>query len=783
NSGFVGREVQLAQLDGALMRSQAAAEVVVVTGEPGVGVSSLLTEWSSRARARGVLVLAGRARAGVDLALHPIIDALDDLTRSSAQMAVGPEGVHGIEGVGLTPPQRGAADAALQRAMFDDIERLIGAVRPTSGVAVVIDDAHAADAVTIAWLAHVSNHRNEHRLLVVVAIAETEAGLVSSSATIRVQPLDRDEAALLVGADRVDQLWTSTNGNPLLLVELAGAGADGSIPTTIREAVAERLRSAGQSAVSLRAAAVLGPTIDLDLLSGVLGRSPLELLDELDDGVRRSFLIEHDGNLAFRHELVRQAAASEANVARRMFLHREAARWLAARPAAETVTDALEIARHARAGGDAATAAHFLMVAARLAGDRVDLTGAESLLDDAIELHDAAAARLARSRVRMARGDLAGADDDASAALGLGAGAEALELRAWAARNRHDMDAAIRLGRAGAAASTDAQTTASCLMAVAFAHRGVGDLHATDALLGEASALNLARNQSLDAWTGVLRVHQGRPDEALAALEPLLGSVPSDLHSFWVEHVLQMTAHAYGSIGRVADAFTVLDRLDVELVRRGTTVRYAGLSDTYRSWLLRALASPEAADVARRAIEHAATSEIRGQAHLDLADALERAGDLDHAADAMRAALVEMGTRWFHNRWRCEQRAGLIEARLRLAADDAVESIDLASSVATAAQERGDLRYASMARVQVALARLRSGQPVDAEASLADIGIVARVAAPEAWRLAADLADALGDDRGGASARRLAGDVGSFLAGEAGDRGQHLKRVLAARLA
>ena len=567
-TSFVGREGELAILDRALERSHTEAQVAVVTGEPGVGTSTLLREWAARARARGVLVVEGTARSGVDLALHPVMDALADLTRAVTDER------DDSEPVGLRPPGPGAADAALHVSMFDRVRHLLDSVRPTAGVAVVIDDAHLADAVTFEWLSHVLHRRSEHRLLVVAAIAEGEdtarAGGAPTSTIIRLTPLARDQAALLVGADRLDELWPLAGGNPLLLVELAGRGQDGSIPATIRDAVADRLQRAGAAAGTLRTAAVLGASIDLDLLAGVLGQSPLELLDHLDEGVRRAFLTERAGALVFRHELVRQAAAADANVARRAFLHREAARWLSGREPADA-TDPLDVARHAQAGGDSRLAAEYFIRAATVAREHVDLGGAEAMLDQAVALHDTAAARLARSRVRMARGDLAGADDDASSAMALGAGAEALELRAWAARNRHDMDAAIRLGRAGATASSDSSITASCLMAVAFAHRGNGDLRATDALLGEARALDLSRQQSVDAWMGVLRVHQGRPDEALAALEPLLGAEPADLHSFWVEHVLQMTAHAYGLVGRVGDAFTVLDRLDAELRRRGTT--------------------------------------------------------------------------------------------------------------------------------------------------------------------------------------------------------------------
>ena len=106
----------------------------------------------------------------------------------------------------------------------------------------------------------------------------------------------------------------------------------------------------------MRAAAVLGATIDLDLLAAVLGAAPLDVLEQLDVGVRQAFLAEREGALAFRHELVRLAVAAGASAARRALLHRRAAEALRSRPDAHP----LELARHAREGGDRAMAAEGL---------------------------------------------------------------------------------------------------------------------------------------------------------------------------------------------------------------------------------------------------------------------------------------------------------------------------------------------------------------------------------------------------------------------------------------
>jgi len=288
----------------------------------------------------------------------------------------------------------------------------------------------------------------------VVATKRAEEDVtIPRSATIAIGPLDLAAVAEIVGEERAPSMWRRTGGNALLVVELAAmespdvgtsididesndesieatgtaAGASRTaVPTAIRRAVAERLRRAGASAMTVRTAAVLGPVVDLDLLSGVLGASPLEVLADLDDATRRGFLEESDGQMVFRHELVRAAAEAEATAARRAWVHRTAATLLAAR----ADVNPLELARHARAGGDLATAAAALADAADVARARFDLPGAERLLDAAVTAHDDADLRLRRSRLRLARNDLEGADLDAAAALGLGAFASHLVVSA-----------------------------------------------------------------------------------------------------------------------------------------------------------------------------------------------------------------------------------------------------------------------------------------------------------------------------------------------------------------
>lgn len=709
-----GRTRQLDVLDEELRRAMHETRIVLVTAGPGAGKTALLDHWAAAAESGGAVVLRGHGEPG-GMGLQPVVDAL---TGGGADLDPNSWALSG----GLPGP--GATSDALTEAVFGRLDDAVRSLPAAAGWALVLDDADHLDPLSWSWVARL--HRRSSVPLLVVLAARVEAVPLTPDVTIRVQPLH--EPPEMVSPDR----WR----------DLPGAET------------------------TLQAAAVIGTAVDLELLAAVLDRPALEVLEHLDAVLDAGLLAEREGRLVFGQEPAREALAGGTSLARRAWLHRRAAEVLGARPGANP----LELARHAREGGDRVLAATALARAADVARTRLDLVGAQALLDEAIALDDRTGLRLQRSRLRMARGDLDGADADAEAAMAGDDTGEALELRAWAARNRHDLGGAVRLGEAAAARAVDPAIRSSSLIAVAFGHRGTGDLARADEVL--RSAAGGPDELGLPAWTGVLRVHQGRPTEALATLEPTLGvDARRGVQGFWVEHTLQMTAHAYGLLGRSADSLRVIDRLEQELDRRGTAVRYAGVQHTYRSWILRNLGDPSAEEVALAGLELAGSQEILAQCHLDVADCLLRTGDLEAAESRLAVAATESGTRWFHNKWRFDQRRLLLVARLALAHHDAAGAIESAESVMEAASGRGDDRYRVLARLVHATA---SGQPADG----ADLDRLAEVAALEGWWLAADVADATSDDHARDVAQRLA----EQLVRDAGRHADTLRRAVAARL-
>jgi tetratricopeptide (TPR) repeat protein len=641
----------------------------------------------------------------------------------------------------------------------------------------LVDDVHLAGSATIEWLQYAARRLVDLPLLVVCAQRPEEASPLAAGSRVRLGPLDEAAAAEVVGADRAAELVARSGGNPLFLVELAAADPADRLPETVRDAVVARCDRAGSAvAASLRTAALIGSTVELDLLASVVRASPVDLLDHLEEGVRRGLLVEQPAGFAFRHDLIREALESSAGSSRRALVHREAGRILAARPR----TDPMAIAYHARLGGDEELAAGALVDAAAVASARFDQQEALRLLEESLSMVESLAGRLLRARVLIMIGDYQRASDEVDAALGMGAGAVALELGAWAAHYRRDFATAVHLADEGARLAEDADQQVGCLIVGGWACQCRGDLRGAERRLEEADrAARGVWRPVTEVWLGGLRVHQGRCDEGAVLIRPATVNEAVGRHGHPALHAYLFAALALGNLGRVEDALAAIAALDAEATRTAAG-RWEGRADNVRGWILRGLGDWRAADEANaRSLERSTAvgmPEPMAHAHLDLASGALLSGDLDRATSEVGAALG-IGDR-HAMAWRHRLRARLYRAEIALASGEGDAAGGLAGELLAEARELGIARYQSLAGLLLARARLAGGDTVDlagVDRILAGLG---RVAGLEAWRLTAAVAAAAGVERWWA----LADTRVAELAAHAGPRASSFQRVAGATL-
>src|SRR5215212_4399780 len=364
------REPHLEQLEEHLRQVAAGdGRLVLLGGEAGVGKSTLADEFCRRV-ADGAEVL----RTSCDALSTPgPLGAVRDLAPA----------------LGLLIDDR-PLDGDARDRLFREVLAAFAA-RPGPMV-IVAEDAHWSDGASIELLRFLGRRIGELPVLFVVTVRDDEIAadhplrlvlgdLATAPAVHRigVRPLSEAAVQLMAAGSGRDAatLHRLTGGNPFFLTEVLAADAE-SVPATVGDAVLARAaRLSPEARALLDVAAVIGSTIDLDLLLSVAG----PVLDEADEGIERGLLRGTDEGLAFCHELARDAILAAIAPLRRPLLH---ARVLAAlRDAPEAERDLARLAHHAEAAGDRAAVLEFATAAAEQAA--------------ALHAHREAAAQYARA--------------------------------------------------------------------------------------------------------------------------------------------------------------------------------------------------------------------------------------------------------------------------------------------------------------------------------------------------------------------------------------------------
>jgi hypothetical protein len=161
---LIGRASELAELDRGLDRLGAGRPwFVQIVGEPGIGKSRLLLELARRAKARGYLMLAGRAAEfEQDLPFAVLRDACNDYLGSIDQrLLVSLRSETLAELAAVFPSLGGVGPPALRQGMGDDRYRTHYAIRALlewlaarQPTVVALDDVHWADAASVEVIAH-----------------------------------------------------------------------------------------------------------------------------------------------------------------------------------------------------------------------------------------------------------------------------------------------------------------------------------------------------------------------------------------------------------------------------------------------------------------------------------------------------------------------------------------------------------------------------------------------------------------------------------------------------
>lgn len=559
---LAGRDAERAALLGALEEaaSRRGERSVLILGEPGIGKTSLLAHLAAEARRRGGIVLEGRSFEGESGRPYgPWIDALRRLA---------PASLGAPEAAALAPLLGGAgrdgpADPTRER-LFGAVADFVAArAAGPAPLLVVVDDAHWCDAAS-AELLHYVARMNRHRA-VLIALAAREGEMVDNDAVrrlvrglraegiveeVRLGPLNEADTIALAssvapGSDG-RRVFRESGGNPLFALEAARAGprAAGEVPPTLSRLVRDRIgRLPAEAAEVLRWAAALGCAFSAGRLESVASMPPDRLLAAL--GVLERHALLHAGvdgrgeavDYAFAHEVVRRVAYADLSGPRRRLMHAKIARVLTG-PGGPGEEAAADLAHHAVLAGEPVAAARACVVAgrrclrlyagaeaygiarrgARLAEEAPDPERTRLLLD-------LAQVRLAARRPDAVEEAAREVEALAERALDLGCPEHArlgFHLLGWLRWEQGDAPGAQRhLMRAEEVSRSGGDHER--VVALAEAARCLAllerDLGGAEALAAEAGALSRrlgVEPAAVADASGMLRLHEGRLDEAAA---------------------------------------------------------------------------------------------------------------------------------------------------------------------------------------------------------------------------------------------------------------------------
>ncbi|TMQ91206.1 ATPase [Actinomadura soli] len=399
---LIGRDHPAGVLRAEMSRAAGShGGLVLVTGEAGIGKTTLVTEAVEDARRQGALVLSGSCwDSGSAPGYWPWVQVIRSLRRAAAPEEWAEVESATADGLSVLLGESGAGDPAEGFRLFDAVTTALVSVSQCRPVVVVLDDLHWADPASLKLLEFAAQHTWFERLLLVGTYRDVEVEwaehplrsrmltLVAKATTVTLTGLDRDAVGALMArtAGRepddglVAEVHRRTGGNPFFVEQTARLWRSGGSVTAIAPGVREALRrrlSLLPAAVArlLTDAAVLGREFHRQVLAACAA-APVASVDRQLDQASSARLVTSlgGGRFAFAHDLVRETLyeSLDEDAARRG--HAAVVRAVDAAPALRDKMLVTELARHAHLSGDElepARAVELLEAAARDAGDRL----------------------------------------------------------------------------------------------------------------------------------------------------------------------------------------------------------------------------------------------------------------------------------------------------------------------------------------------------------------------------------------------------------------------------
>jgi ABC-type oligopeptide transport system substrate-binding subunit/serine/threonine protein kinase len=377
---LVGREQELRQARQTWGQAVGGAgQLLLISGEPGVGKTRLMREVVTLAEISSGRALIGGSYAEGDPPYAPFRHILSDAIRVSKEAGLAiPEEVlidlHKIAPELRTNlpdlPEKQSEDPQPEQQRFlDQILFLFNMLTNHTPILLVLEDAHWSDNSTLMLIRHLARSTRSQRLMILVTYREVELDDARSlhetlmdfnreklGTRIKLTRLNRQEAhemLTVLFAEEITQeflegIYRETEGNPFFIEEVCKAIVESGkmtyqdgrwkrpsmeelgVPQSIQVAIQSRLRVLSEAAQkALVQAAILGREFDFELLLSAMESEENSLLDALDEALHAKLVEEmgkdKGGRFAFIHALIPTSIAAGLRTLQRRRLHKQAA--------------------------------------------------------------------------------------------------------------------------------------------------------------------------------------------------------------------------------------------------------------------------------------------------------------------------------------------------------------------------------------------------------------------------------------------------------------------------
>jgi predicted ATPase len=243
---LIGRDEQLSQLEDALLAAhRGEGQVVLLGGEAGMGKTRLASELQKRALKSGTTVMwGGCSEAELALPYLPFLEAIGNYLRNADLKSVREQLGHSRRELALLFPKLGGDLAPADTGdpiqnklrLFEAVLELLNLAAAQSGLLVVLEDLHWADASTRELLDYLTRQLRNTRIMVLGTYRQDELHRkhpllamvqgwrrAGAASILGLAPLPPARVADMVAAifdeptrdDTRDFLHARTEGNPL----------------------------------------------------------------------------------------------------------------------------------------------------------------------------------------------------------------------------------------------------------------------------------------------------------------------------------------------------------------------------------------------------------------------------------------------------------------------------------------------------------------------------------------------------------------------------------------